>query len=355
MNTHIVNAVNLPMRNALSFPAGILQPPYFDPARPAAINYGAIGATIGHEISHSFDDQGALFDSTGKVENWWTKEDLAHFEASGAQLAAQFDAYAPFPDLHVNGKQTLSENIADLAGLSAAHDAWIASLGGKPAPVVEGLTGEQQFFLGYAQSWRQKYREPLLRLLVVSDGHAPGPVPGRHGAQPRRLVPRLRRAAEPVALSGTEGPGPGVVRARSAQPLAPAGSSVSSCIVRQKAIHPSARRSSAHSSTPCARQAWPAAGVGHVEGDLGQRGMRPAHHAPPVLAVGADARRGRELAVALEQLGATGEPHAEPGKHEGDVGGEHRGHVLERTLAPGALDAVEDLQHRDLGVCWERT
>ncbi|MGZ6079485.1 MAG: M13 family metallopeptidase [Myxococcaceae bacterium] len=173
MTPHIVNAVNLPMRNALSFPAGILQPPYFDPKAPASINYGAIGATIGHEISHSFDDQGALFDATGKIANWWTKEDLAHFEASGAQLAAQFDAYAPFPDLHVNGKQTLSENIADLAGLSASHDAWLASLDGKPAPAVEGFSGEQQFFLGYAQSWRQKYREPLLRRLVVSDGHAP--------------------------------------------------------------------------------------------------------------------------------------------------------------------------------------
>jgi len=173
MNPHIVNAVNLPMRNALSFPAGILQPPYFDPDAPASINYGGIGATIGHEISHSFDDQGALFDSTGKLRNWWTKEDLAHFEASGAQLAAQYDAYAPFPDLHVNGKQTLSENIADLAGIAASHDAWLTSLGGKPAPVLQGLSGEQQFFLGYAQSWRQKYREPLLRRLVVSDGHAP--------------------------------------------------------------------------------------------------------------------------------------------------------------------------------------
>ncbi len=173
MVPQIVNAVNLPMRNALSFPAGILQPPYFDPNAPASINYGAIGATIGHEISHSFDDQGALFDATGKIANWWTKEDLAHFEASGAQLAAQFDAYAPFPDLHVNGKQTLSENIADLAGLSASHDAWLAALDGKPAPAVEGFNGEQQFFLGYAQSWRQKYREPLLRRLVISDGHAP--------------------------------------------------------------------------------------------------------------------------------------------------------------------------------------
>ncbi|HTS83430.1 MAG TPA: M13 family metallopeptidase [Myxococcaceae bacterium] len=173
MLPQVVNAVNLPMRNALSFPAAILQPPYFDPDAPASTNYGAIGTTIGHEISHSFDDQGSLFDSTGKLENWWTKDDLTHFQASGIQLAAQFDAYRPFPDLHVNGKQTLSENIADLAGIAAAHDGWLASLEGKPAPVVQGFTGEQQFFIGYAQSWRTKFREPLLRLLVVSDGHAP--------------------------------------------------------------------------------------------------------------------------------------------------------------------------------------
>ena len=173
MLPNVVNAVNLPMRNALSFPAAILQPPLFDPQAPAATNYGATGGTIGHEISHSFDDQGALFDSTGKLRNWWTKEDLAHFQASGAQLAAQFDAYQPFPDLHVNGKQTLSENIADVAGLAAAHDGWLASLGGKPAPVVEGFSGEQQFFIAYAQSWRTKFREPLLRQLVVTDGHAP--------------------------------------------------------------------------------------------------------------------------------------------------------------------------------------
>ena len=173
MLPQVVDAVNLPMRNALSFPAGILQPPLFDLGAPDSTNYGATGATIGHEISHSFDDQGALFDSTGKLRNWWTKEDLAHFQESGAQLAAQFDAYRPFPDLHVNGKQTLSENIADVAGLAAAHDGWVAALGGKPPPVVQGFTGEQQFFLAYAQSWRTVFRPPLLRQLVVSDGHAP--------------------------------------------------------------------------------------------------------------------------------------------------------------------------------------
>jgi hypothetical protein len=116
------------------------------------VNYGAIGAVIGHEISHSFDDEGATFDATGKLANWWTPDDLAHFEQSCAPLAAQFDAYRPFPDLAVNGKQTLGENIADLGGLAAAYDAWHASLGGQPAPLAERLTGDQQFFASFAQA-----------------------------------------------------------------------------------------------------------------------------------------------------------------------------------------------------------
>ena len=130
MNPQLVNAVNLPAMNALNFPAAILQPPFFDPQRDPVMDYGAIGAVIGHEISHSFDDQGALFDASGRLENWWTKEDFAHFEAAGERLAAQFDAYRPYPDIHVNGKQTLSENIADVAGLSAAYDAWRLTLKG---------------------------------------------------------------------------------------------------------------------------------------------------------------------------------------------------------------------------------
>jgi len=150
-----------------------MEPPFYDRDATPAVKYDSIGATIGHEISHSFDDQGALFDARGKLENWWTATDLARFEAAGQKLVAQYDAYKPFPDVAVNGKLTLSENIADLAGLSASHDAWLASLGGAPAPVLQGLTGEQQFFIGYAQSWRSKFREPILRMLVVSDGHAP--------------------------------------------------------------------------------------------------------------------------------------------------------------------------------------
>ena len=173
MNPQLVNAVNLPAMNALNFPAAILQPPYFDPQRDPVMDYGATGATIGHEISHSFDDQGALFDSTGRLRNWWTKEDFAHFEAAGARLVAEFNAYHPFPDISINGKQTLSENIADVAGLSVAHDAWRLTLHGKPGPTEAGYDGEQLFFLSFAQSWRQKFREPELRRRVVIDGHAP--------------------------------------------------------------------------------------------------------------------------------------------------------------------------------------
>jgi predicted metalloendopeptidase len=174
MPPQTVNALNLPLQNALNFPAAILAPPFFDPAATAAVNYGATGATIGHEITHSFDDQGAMFDADGRLSNWWTKEDLDHFRAAGTQLAAQFDAYAPFPDLHVNGTQTLSENIADVAGLAVAYDGWRASLGGGTAPEVGGFTGPQQFFLSYAQSWLIKWREPALRQAVITDGHAPG-------------------------------------------------------------------------------------------------------------------------------------------------------------------------------------
>jgi predicted metalloendopeptidase len=173
MNPQLVNAVNLPAMNALNFPAAILQPPFFDPHRDPVMDYGAIGALIGHEISHSFDDQGALFDASGRLQNWWTKEDFAHFEAAGQRLVEQFNAYHPFPDISVNGRQTLSENIADVAGLSVAYDAWRLTLKGKPASVTGGFSGEQLFFLSFAQIWRQKIREPALRQRVVTDGHAP--------------------------------------------------------------------------------------------------------------------------------------------------------------------------------------
>jgi len=173
MTPQTVNAVNLPAMNAMNFPAAILQPPFFDSRRPLAMDYGAMGAIIGHEISHSFDNKGALFDSRGRLHNWWTPEDFKHFEESGNRLAAQYDGYRPFPDLAVNGRQTLGENIADLAGLAASYDAWRKALGGKPAPEAFGLTGDQQFFLSYAQSWRRKTRDPALRNQILADGHAP--------------------------------------------------------------------------------------------------------------------------------------------------------------------------------------
>ena len=173
MTPQTVNAVNLPAMNAMNFPAAILQPPYFDPKRPVVMDYGSMGAIIGHEISHSFDDQGAQFDSTGKLLNWWKPEDFAHFKEASQKLAKQYDQYRPFPDLALNGQLVLSENIADLAGLAVAYDAWQISLNGKPAPVVDGFSGEQQFFMSFAQSWRQKMREPALRQQIITDGHAP--------------------------------------------------------------------------------------------------------------------------------------------------------------------------------------
>lgn len=169
-----VNAVNLPVQNALNFPAAILQPPFFNAKADPAFNYGAIGAVIGHEISHSFDNNGAAFDSTGALRNWWTPADLAKFNASGKALADQYDLYKPFPDLAVNGKLTLGENIADVAGLQAAYDAYRASLKGKEAPVIDGFTGDQRFFIAYAQTWATKMREEALRARVATDGHAPG-------------------------------------------------------------------------------------------------------------------------------------------------------------------------------------
>jgi predicted metalloendopeptidase len=174
MPAQLVNAVNLPVQNALNFPAAILVKPFFDPKADAAFNYGAIGATIGHEISHSFDNNGALFDSTGRLRNWWTPQDFAKFQQAGAALAKQYDAYEALPGLHVNGKLTLGENIADVAGLAAAYDAYKASLNGKPAPVIDGLTGDQRFFIAYAQSWSTKMRPEILRQRIATDGHAPG-------------------------------------------------------------------------------------------------------------------------------------------------------------------------------------
>ncbi|WP_266168551.1 M13 family metallopeptidase [Dyella subtropica] len=174
MTPQTVNAVNLPLQNALNFPAAILEAPFFDPKADAAANYGSIGAVIGHEISHSFDNTGAEFDAQGRLANWWTPEDQAHFKAAGQRLAEQFNAYEALPGLHLNGQQTLGENIADVSGLAIAYAAYQKSLGGKPAAVIDGLTGDQRFFLAFAQSWRTKTRDAALRQQVVTNEHAPG-------------------------------------------------------------------------------------------------------------------------------------------------------------------------------------
>ena len=173
MTPQTVNAVNLPIQNGLNFPAAILNPPFFDPKADPVLNYGSIGATIGHEISHSFDDQGSQFDAYGRLLNWWTPQDAEHFRASADRLSAEFDAYEPLPGVHVNGKLTLSENIADVAGLSVAYDAYRSAYGGKSSLDANGLTDDQRFFLAYAQSWRSKMRPEFLRVLLATDGHAP--------------------------------------------------------------------------------------------------------------------------------------------------------------------------------------
>ncbi|HET7873507.1 MAG TPA: M13 family metallopeptidase, partial [Terriglobales bacterium] len=173
MSPQTVNAVNLPLQNALNFPAAILQPPFYDPKAPAAVNYGAIGSVIGHEISHTFDSEGAAFDAKGRVRNWWTQSDLDHFSAATAKLAAQYDTYKPFPDLAINGKQTLPENIADVAGVAAAYDGYRASLAGKPAPKHDDFSGDQQFFIAFAQNWGSKSRDAALRRQIMTDSHSP--------------------------------------------------------------------------------------------------------------------------------------------------------------------------------------
>jgi putative endopeptidase len=167
------NAYYDPTMNEIVFPAGILQPPYFDAQADDAVNYGEIGATIGHEISHGFDDQGSKFDGDGVFRNWWTKDDRRNFDARTAVLAKQYGGYEPLPGLHLNGQLTLGENIADLAGLEIAFKAYHLSLGGKPTPLLDGFTGDQRFYIAYAQSWREVWRDSRTRRIVLSDPHSP--------------------------------------------------------------------------------------------------------------------------------------------------------------------------------------
>jgi putative endopeptidase len=174
MAPQTVNAYANPLLNEVVFPAAILQPPFFDPNADDAVNYGGIGAVIGHEITHHFDDQGRKFDPKGNLSDWWTAEDVAAFKKLTDQLVAQVGAYEALPGARINGELTLGENIADLAGLTIAYDAYKMSLGGKPAPVIDGLTGDQRFFLGFGQIWRTKYRDQLLQQLLTVDSHSPG-------------------------------------------------------------------------------------------------------------------------------------------------------------------------------------
>ncbi len=170
-----VNALFAPSQNRITLPAAILAPTFFDPNADAAVNYGALGGGLGHEVSHGFDDNGALFDADGNLRNWWSQADMDHFRAESKKLVDQYSAYEPLPGLHINGQQTSSENIADVAGLATAWDAYQLSLKGKPAPVIDGFTAEQRFFLGWAQNYRAKFREDALRRQIVAEVLAPPP------------------------------------------------------------------------------------------------------------------------------------------------------------------------------------
>jgi putative endopeptidase len=174
IDPQIVGAVIMFSPNSEFFSAGILQPPYFDPEGDAASNYGSAGAGIAHEISHSFDELGNIYDAQGRLGNWWSDKDLAQYHAAAGKLVAQFDDYCPLPDLCVNGKQVLNENIADLAGLLVAHDAYILSLKGRADATINGLSGEQRFFLAFSQRWRKLQSEAALRRQLKTDIHAPG-------------------------------------------------------------------------------------------------------------------------------------------------------------------------------------
>jgi putative endopeptidase len=173
MTPQTVNAYYNPSNNEIVFPAAILSPPFFDPDADAAINYGGIGAVIGHEMTHGFDDEGRKYDGAGRLSNWWTPEDAVKFQARADRLGAQFSAFEPVPGAHIKGELTMGENIADLGGVLLALDAYHASLHGAPAPVIDGLTGDQRFFLGFAQIWREKIRDDALREELVSDPHSP--------------------------------------------------------------------------------------------------------------------------------------------------------------------------------------
>jgi putative endopeptidase len=174
MTPQTVNAYANPLQNEIVFPAAILQAPFFDPNADTAVNYGGIGAVIGHEISHLFDDQGRKFDPQGRLSEWWTPEDVKRFKGYTSKVVKQYAAYEPLPGSKVNGELTLGENMADLAGVTIAYDAYKLSLGGQPAQIMDGYTGDQRFFLGFGQVWRNKYRDANLQQRLTTDPHTPG-------------------------------------------------------------------------------------------------------------------------------------------------------------------------------------
>jgi predicted metalloendopeptidase len=173
MTPQTVDAEYNPELNDITFPAGILQPPLYTPGADDAVNYGAIGAVIGHEISHAFDDQGSQYDGDGNLRDWWTKEDHEKFAAKTRALVAQYNAYEPVPGYHVNGELTLGENIADNSGLAIAYKAYHIALAGQAAPVLDGLSGDQRFYAGFAQAWRNKLRDNYAINLVKTNPHSP--------------------------------------------------------------------------------------------------------------------------------------------------------------------------------------
>jgi predicted metalloendopeptidase len=172
MTPQTVNAYYSPSTNEITFPAAILRPPFFDPEADDAVNYGGIGAVIGHEISHGFDDSGRQFDGDGNLRDWWTAEDAAKFKARADRIVAQFSGYSVLDNQHINGELTLGENIGDLSGLAVAYKAWQISLDGKPSPEIDGFTGPQRFFIGWAQGWRRKYRDEEMLKRLKADPHA---------------------------------------------------------------------------------------------------------------------------------------------------------------------------------------
>jgi putative endopeptidase len=197
MTPQTVNAYYNPLMNEIVFPAAILQPPFFNVRADDAVNYGGIVAVIGHEVSHGFDDRGSQYDADGNLHDWFTAEDHAKFKAKTQALVAQYNAYEPVPGYHVNGELTLGENIGDNSGLAIAYKAYRLSLAGKPAPVIDGLTGDERLFMGWVQVWRGKEREAEAIQRIKTDPHSPSAVRG--------TAPVINQAAFYAAFGVKEG------------------------------------------------------------------------------------------------------------------------------------------------------